>query len=161
MDSSRESLPLRKNCEGYIFQGTSHILAKKTDYGIIFAGGGIDTGETPHQAMIRETFEETGLKIESVKHIHTQEFLYDAQWPKTQKQRQRYAVYKGDEMYFLIGFITSSKSQVSTMEDAWDGTLFLEISFVLNELRQRYAKEPSTYVQTQIRLLEMYSPFKK
>lgn len=52
---------------GIIFDSThtSVLSIKRTDIPIwVLPGGGIDPGETPEEAVIREVFEETGLQVE-------------------------------------------------------------------------------------------------
>ncbi len=46
--------------DGFILFGTSTIFDGK----LIIPGGGLKTGETPHEAAVRELIEETGVDIE-------------------------------------------------------------------------------------------------
>jgi 8-oxo-dGTP diphosphatase len=50
---------------GIILADTQVLLVKRRDVPIwVLPGGGIDKGETPEQAVIREVYEETGLRVE-------------------------------------------------------------------------------------------------
>ncbi|MFT4313298.1 MAG: NUDIX domain-containing protein, partial [Candidatus Woesearchaeota archaeon] len=122
MDNSRENLPLRRNCEGFFFTQTNHIVAQKTPYGIIFPGGGIDDCELPQEGMTRETHEETGIFVNKLELICTKTFVWDESWAKTQKQKQRYSRYKGDTMYFFTGKVSSNSVDNMSNEDAWKGS---------------------------------------
>lgn len=54
-------------------QSLSHVLlVKRRDVPVwVLPGGGIDDGETPHDAACRELFEETGLQLKELFHIAT------------------------------------------------------------------------------------------
>ena len=48
----------------------------------LFPGGGLEFGETLEEGAIRETFEETGVKIKIKKLVHINEYIYKKDWNK-------------------------------------------------------------------------------
>ncbi len=48
----------------------------------LFPGGGLEFGETLEEGAIRETFEETGIKVKIKKLIHINEYIYKEDWTK-------------------------------------------------------------------------------
>lgn len=48
----------------------------------LFPGGGLEFGETLKEGAIRETFEETGIKIKIKKLVHINEYIYREDWNK-------------------------------------------------------------------------------
>lgn len=53
-----------------IFRNDQLLLIKRRDVPVwVFPGGGIDEGETPEQAVLREVWEETGLRVQIVRKI--------------------------------------------------------------------------------------------
>ncbi len=47
-----------------IRDATQRVAAVRAPQGLFLPGGGIEPGETPHDAALRETMEETGLMVE-------------------------------------------------------------------------------------------------
>ena len=48
----------------------------------LFPGGGVELGETIEEGAIRETFEETGIRVKIKKLIHINEYIYKKDWTK-------------------------------------------------------------------------------
>lgn len=48
----------------------------------LFPGGGMEFGETIEEAAIRETFEETGVKVKIKDLFHVNEYIYSEDWNK-------------------------------------------------------------------------------
>jgi len=126
---SRGHLPFRKNTEGYFLDSDNNILAHDTGVGYLeFPGGGIEPNETPEEGILRETLEETGAIIDAAtfKKIGVMHFLWDETWAKTEKQRQRYQQFKGEEMHFFFGRIRGWK-KISNAPEAWKGKRLMPI----------------------------------
>ena len=99
----RIKLPYRKNCEGYFFKGDK-VLAQNTGLVfVLFPGGGIDEGESAKDAILRETFEETGAVIRNLKKIGVIRFDWAEDWAKTEKQKKRYGLFRGGRCIYLVG----------------------------------------------------------
>jgi 8-oxo-dGTP pyrophosphatase MutT (NUDIX family) len=62
------------------------VLLVESKYGenefYLFPGGGMEFGETIEEAAIRETLEETGLKVKINKLLHLNEYIYKDDWNK-------------------------------------------------------------------------------
>jgi ADP-ribose pyrophosphatase YjhB (NUDIX family) len=62
------------------------VLLVRSDYGgeefFLFPGGGLEFGETLEDCAVRETLEETGLKVKVGKLIHINEYIYKNDWKK-------------------------------------------------------------------------------
>jgi len=48
----------------------------------LFPGGGLKFGETLEEGAVRETFEETGIKVRIKRLIHINEYIYKKDWTK-------------------------------------------------------------------------------
>jgi len=48
----------------------------------LFPGGGMEFGETIEEAVVRETFEETGVKVKIKDLFHVNEYIYADDWNK-------------------------------------------------------------------------------
>ena len=60
-------------------KGSKVLLVKslyKEEEFFLFPGGGLEFGETLKEGAIRETFEETGIKVKIKKLIHINEYIY-------------------------------------------------------------------------------------
>lgn len=61
----------RRNSELLVFEHTPEY----TDAGVQVPAGGVDVGETPEQAVTREVFEETGLRLTHPVHLASHEWV--------------------------------------------------------------------------------------
>lgn len=102
---NRSKLPFRKNCEGYFICKNGKIIAQDTKKGYLeFPGGGVDENESPKDALIREAYEEAGVVLEGeLKKVGQLNFVWGENWAKTEKQKNRYKNFQGEEMHFFIG----------------------------------------------------------
>ena len=60
------------------------LVSSKYDDGeyYLFPGGGVEFGETVEEGAVRETFEETGIRVKIDKLLHINEFIYRDDWNK-------------------------------------------------------------------------------
>lgn len=149
----RTKLPYRNNCEGYFFDGDG-MLARIASFGVEFPGGGIEPGESPEQAIVREAFEETGARVE-VEHLETFTFDWSVHWPRTEKQNRRYERFRGERMHVFTGRIL--RFEQTRSPDVWDA-VFLPIEDVLHALDERLEAETgengeTSYVRRQRELI--------
>src|SRR3989344_2498697 len=142
MEKNRKKLPYRKNCEGYFFDNNGNVLAKDTGKNFVkFPGGGIKKDETPEQALIREAFEETGVIIDGkLKKLGVLKFDWGKSWAKTEKQKERYKIYRGEEMHFFTGKIRKFVKPKGDSSDVWKGKLLMQIDDAIN-LIKNYPKD--------------------
>lgn len=157
MEINRKSLPLRKNCEGYFIDKKRNILASLSPDGIIiFPGGGIDDGESISAGMLRETLEETGAIVFDLKHVGTLNIIWESSWAKTEKQRERYKRFRGDEMHFFTGKIKNFVDKDSGEEDSWKGEKCLPIEKVMELIQKNVqtALGMNEYREAQLKFLK-------
>ena len=161
---SRGHLPFRKNTEGYFLDSDNNILARDTGVGYVeFPGGGIEPNETPEEAILRETFEETGAIIDAatLKKLGVMHFLWDENWAKTEKQRQRYQQFKGEEMHFFFGRINGSK-KVPNAPEAWNGEKLMLIRQAIKIIdNEKATKAIEEYRNFQLKFLSNLKSQKK
>lgn len=157
MKTVRLNLPFRKNCEGYFIDNSGNILAKKDKCGlIIFPGGGIKKEENPKEGIIRETFEETGAKIKNIRKLGKMKIAWGSDWAKTEKQKQRYKKFQGDEMYFFFGLIDKITNKKQNEDDFWDKQKFMKINEVIKEIKSQipFKKDVKKYRTIQLKFLK-------
>jgi len=162
MKQHRDSLPFRKNCEGYFIDNKNRILASDSEEGhIIFPGGGIDKNETPKQGLLREAFEETGVLIDGkLKKLGVLRIIWGKNWAKIEKQKKRYEKYKGDEMYFFVGKIKRLEKPKGDPEnpnedDIWKGERLMSINQAIKiiESYKPFPKDNEEYYNLQLKFL--------
>lgn len=59
----------RPSAYAVIFRGAGEVAVVSTPHGCFLPGGGIESGETPMQTIIRESLEECGLQIRVIKPV--------------------------------------------------------------------------------------------
>lgn len=123
MKIDRTKLPYRKNCEGYFIFKEQFIVARDTGKGYIeFPGGGVDDDEDVKKALLREALEETGCVVRQLKSLEKIFIDWDESWAKTDKQRERYKKYRGDEMSLFSGIVEKfvrPEGDIVSNEPAW------------------------------------------
>jgi len=128
---------------------------------MLFPGGGIDAGETPSAALMRETMEETGAIVYDLKDIGVLHFDWSKDWAKTAKQKSRYDNFLGEEMHFFIGLVKEMKEPRGDPSDAWKGEKMMKISKAIEiiESEMPFSKDIKDYRKKQLEglkiLLEM------
>lgn len=148
----RSKLPFRLNCEGYFFFSPDQMIARPTSFGIEFPGGGVELGENPHQALLRETAQETGVVVSNLKSLGTLRFIWSSDWAHTPKQKERYQRFQGEHMHFFTGIIQSM--QTASHPDAW-GNIRMNTSQVIAVLSEKLVKKSDPYTQRQLELVHM------
>ncbi len=132
MEKERSNLPFRINCEGYFIDNKKNILAHNTKKGyIVFPGGGVNKNESPKEALIRETFEETGAIVENLTKLDVLKIVWSKNWAKTKEQKKRYKLFQGDEMHFFKGFIKEFKNNIEKRKDYWKGNKLMPVKGVI------------------------------
>jgi 8-oxo-dGTP pyrophosphatase MutT (NUDIX family) len=95
---------------GIVFDGDKVLLLRKTEEGVVvLPKGHIDPGETPAQAAVRETIEETGFtNLEVLADLG----VLQSQYPKNGKW------YIRDEYYFVMKLVDHERGAVGDYDDA-------------------------------------------
>lgn len=155
--SNRDKLPFRRNSEGYFINNNGKILVKNSGKGyLIFPGGGINSNETPEQGMLREAHEETGVLIDGkLKKLGVLHIIWGENWAKTEKQKNRYKLFKGEEMYFFCGKIKTIEDNLIQEEDTWQGEKLMPIlkAIHLIEESRPFSEEIHIYREAQLQFI--------
>ena len=61
--------------------------------------------------------------------------MWSKDWAKTDKQKQRYEQYQGDEMYFFFGRIKEFRQQAK-QEDSWREEKLMQLDKAINILEK-------------------------
>lgn len=152
---SRSELPFRDNCEGYFLDQKGHILCQDSGKGyLLFPGGGIEPGEPAEKAILRETLEETGAVVTNLVFLGMLKVRWGPTWAKTEKQRQRYHQYQGDEMHFFTGTLVYFDT-LQSEEDSWGGQKLMPLQEAITFLeRQPHTPEEQAYRAAQLQYLK-------
>ena len=157
INMDRTNLPYRKNCEGY-FLYKDRVIVKKQEGYLEFPGGGVDENEDPEKALLREAYEEAGVIIEGkMKKIGVLHFIWDKEWAKTEKQKQRYNHFKGEEMHFFAGKVKNLVSpKGDSHEDGWKGEITIPIAKAIKliESGKPFSRDIKEYREFQLKALK-------
>lgn len=161
MDKSREKLPFRKNCEGYLICEDGRLIARDTKKGYLeLPGGGVDEPESPEEALMREAYEEAGVILKKpLEKIETLHFFWSPDWAKTEKQKKRYKSFKGEEMHFFIGVVkklVDPPGDTETEEPGWAGERTMTVKQAIEIIKKGkpFSEDIKSYRETQLKILE-------
>jgi hypothetical protein len=133
---SRKNLPYRPIAECYLFY-KGEIVAQDSGKYIKFPGGGIDDGENFIAAAKREVQEEIGGVIKKIEKVG--EILWDwyPEWTEGIKKREeRYKMFRGEAVNFLVGEIDSFGEATSTEGDAWKEKSTMKLANCINKIEK-------------------------
>ena len=152
----RSKLPYRKTTDGFlVYQGK--LLAQDRGHYLQFPGGGLDAGEDPIAAQIRESKEETGAILTDVKLITEMQWKWPPAWADTLKRKARYEKFQGEHIYFLTGQVQCFVPPVGDPTDQWSTITTLSWDKAI-ELAEKYARladeESKVYHRYQIIIMK-------
>lgn len=159
----RSKLPYRKNCEGYLICKDGRIIVRDTGKGYLeFPGGGVDNNEAPADALTREAYEEAGVILDGkLKELKVLYFIWGEDWARTDKQKERYKQFKGEEMHFFIGKVKELISpKGDSVESGWKGNRTMTIQEAINKINsfKPFSEEIKEYYEFQISTLKSLDP---
>lgn len=115
------SLPYRRRAEVFAIDENGEVIAR-TPRGMSgkyfeVPGGGIDEGETPRKAVMREALEETGIRIGNI--VSHGELMW--KWDKTHKEAMGpwSKKYAGDHVYVFSATVIGKGKPTSEEGDSW------------------------------------------
>lgn len=154
--NKRSDLPFRKNTEGYFIDDSMNILARMNNSYLEFPGGGVDEDEEVTDAIVRETFEETGAIIKSLRKVGDLRFIWGETWAKSDKQKQRYEKYQGEDMIFFTGEIRKFDEVINKKEDFWKESKLMPLKEAIKILEscKPFPSDIKSYRETQLRILK-------
>ncbi len=94
--------------------GKVALLRSLSDGSVFMIGGGVDEGETVEQAVIREAFEETGMKVKPIMQLQTNYYEWDLECDGNK------FVSKRVEYIYLCQPLEEKASVVSGLEGEYD-----------------------------------------
>ena len=152
----RSRLPFRKNCEGYFFDNSGNVLAREMENFLALPGGGVDENEDIEKALIREALEEAGAIVKNLKKVAELKFVYGPNWAKTEKQRKRYKIFKGEDMHFFCEDIEKFEEPYEKEEDFWNGKKLMPITKAIRiiESKKPFDKYVKEYREIQLKYLK-------
>ena len=162
----RSKLPYRRNCEGYFLCSNGEVVVRDTGKGYLeFPGGGVDEGEDPGKALMREAYEEAGVildgELKSAGVIH---FIWGPEWAKTDKQKSRYEKFKGEEMDLFYGKVKElHPPKGDSNESGWHGNVTMDIDEAIKfiESQKPFPSDLREYRETQLNALRLLKDLKK
>ena len=158
----RENLPYRRNCEAYLFYEGDKVIAQDTGKGYVeFPGGGVDEGESPKKAIQREIIEETGAIIEELQKIGVIYFDWNLEWVKTEKQKERYKKYRGEEMHLFKAKVVKLCDPMGCSfsgECGWKGERYVPIEKAVDIIKSQmpFPENMKEYREMQVKALESF-----
>ena len=151
---NRSNLPYRQNTDIYIYDGKGNVIARDMGSFIDFPGGGVDSGETPQQAAVREAMEEVGAIVEKVVLHDTLSYLWPPEFADTPKRKQRYKKFKGSSKSFLSARVKKLVKPTSKEGDAWStDKLWMPIDKVIKLIKKTITDETKEFRMMQINTL--------
>lgn len=154
----RNDLPYRRNCEGYLLCKDGKIIVRDTGKGYLeFPGGGIDDNEDPTNALERESYEEAGVILDgALKKVKVLHFVWGPTWAKTEKQKQRYQHFRGEEMHFYIGKVKElAQAKGDGREEGWKGEVTMSIADAIAKIEsyKPFSEDIREYREVQLDML--------
>lgn len=109
--------------------------------------------------MKREAFEEAGVILdEELEEINVIHFIWGEDWARTEKQKKRYELFKGEEMYFFIGKVSKlERPQGDGNESGWNGkqTMKINEAIAMLESFKPFSKWMEQYYSFQLSVLKI------
>lgn len=102
---NERQVSFRPSVYGVLIEDGKVLMSKQWD-GYDFPGGGVDIGETVHEAVIREFFEETGLTVEVIDVIHCETSFFHPS--RSEKHKNEY--WNCPLIYFTVKKISGDLS---------------------------------------------------
>ncbi|HMO17073.1 MAG TPA: NUDIX domain-containing protein [Oligoflexia bacterium] len=151
---TKQQLPFRKNVAAFVLNPDGLILVCKRadrfkDWQL--PQGGIDSGETPEEAIKRELKEEIGLHKSSIKIISCLDTPISYTWPKELHERG----YIGQEQYFFL--IQSPPNWTPDFEIApekeFEDYIWADCSMFLSKIESTFREK--SYKEALLQFLEI------
>ena len=105
--------------------------------------------------MTREAREEGGVIIKwRLKKLGILHFLYGKGWARTEKQKERYKRFKGEEMHFFTGKIEMIDNRLKS-GDSWEGNNLMPVKDVIKAIERNkpFPKNMQKYYNFQLKAL--------
>ena len=139
-----DKLPYRPIAECYLIYGDK-IVAQDAGHYLSLPGGGIDKGETPEQAAVRELLEEVGAKlIGKPKIISVMQWDWNPSWANTPKRKGRYMKFRGEEVYSILGVVDKFIKPTDVDKDAWTGAKLMSFKKATDTMDRMLQKHTPT-----------------
>ena len=131
-----ESLPYRERVEAFGLNPEGKLLSGlyDNDRNTGVFGGGIDPGETPEQAAVREFLEEAGYRLHNPRLLDVPPAINE--WdPNKVKKDERQRQFRGSKTYFVTGDVGDAVSDEERGSDMGSGLLDIKFRSLQNALR--------------------------